>query len=72
MGWRVHGAQTQRKKRLLEVGVVKEGFLEEGKLKHGVRVLVGISRRDGAGTAGLAAHARRARRSLQSEGKGTQ
>lgn len=57
---------------MLEVGVVKEGFLEEGKLKHGVRVLVGISRRDGAGTAGLAAHARRARRSLQSEGKGTQ
>ena len=60
MGWRVHGAQTQRKKRLLEVGVVKEGFLEEENLKHGVGVL-GISRRDGAGTAGLAAHAGRAK-----------
>lgn len=33
MGWRVHGAHTQRKKQFPELGVVREGFLEEEKLK---------------------------------------
>lgn len=33
MAWRVHGAHAQRKKQFPELGVVREGFLEEEKFK---------------------------------------